>query len=214
MKPGKSPMKDLSSKLSKLQDLISKKSDGSCLDDPESPDIFQKHLSFLTEIVEHKCIEDSGICQLCEALLELVLMKININVLQDSRIQKILKTIAQVCRQSMPPIVKQLGHVIESLRKYWKGLMKPNQAEYDESVIADKSIRRIVCVKIANVFEFNHFDRKEARELALNIEQNLRKLDPTMTEKYKLYFRRMIKEIKYITPECYTFLQQSGKTER
>ena len=45
-------------------------------------------------------------------------MKISIGVLQDSRIQKLLKIIAQVCKQSASLIIAQLGDVVESLRKY------------------------------------------------------------------------------------------------
>ena len=197
------PLKSLSSKLSKLQELISKKDKNSSSDKPESPDIFQKHLKFLSEIVEHNCIEDNGTFQLCETLYELAIMKISIEVLQDSRIQKLLKIIAQVCKQSTSPIVKQLGDVVNSLRIYWKSLMKPNVIEYDERYIADKCLRRIVCSKIANVFEENNFDRVEARELAISIEKKIRKMDPTMTKRYKLCFRKMIREVKSITYMLY-----------
>ena len=137
-------------------------------------------------------------------------MKISISVLQDSRIQQILKIIAEVLRQSSLPIVKQVGDVVGSLRKYWKGLMKP-KAEYDESFVSDKSLQRTVCVKTANVLEYNRFERNIAREIAVGIEKNLRKLDPTMTQKYKQYFRKMIKEIKFITPELYSLTRESTK---
>ena len=81
--------------------------------------------------------------------------------------------------------------------------------EYNESIIPDRSLRNIVCRKIANVFEYNSFDRTEAREIAITIEKNLRKMDPTMTKKYKLCFRRMIKEIKQITPSIYMQLKEN-----
>ena len=86
--------------------------------------------------------------------------------------------------------------------------MKPYLINNDISFIVDKALRRAVCIKIANVFENNKFNRAEARELALMIEEKIRKMDPTMTKRYKLCFRKMIKEVKNISHTVYQQLNE------
>lgn len=81
----------------------------------------------------------------------------------------------------------------------------------DEAYIADKSLRRLVCCKIAKVLESNKFAIDKAQELALGIEKNLRMKDPSMSSKYRNYFRHMIRDIKNINAATYQAVKDAPK---
>lgn len=200
--------KELRNKLTSIQELILKNRDNSTTDEPESQEIFKKHLHYLSEIVKSRTIEDNRTNQLCETLYELAKMKVSLSLIQDSHIQSFLKIIAQACKKSSSQTVKKLGIVVKSLRKHWKSYLKSMSLEYNESYIPNRYLRNVVCRKIANVFEYNHFERAKAQELAISIERKIRKMDPTMTKKYHICFSKMIKEIKFITPSLYKQLRK------
>jgi hypothetical protein len=191
----------LSAKLGLLQEVVSKRAQNSESEQFDSLDVVQSHIEYLSSVANAIRVQDEAPSQLCDTLIELARMKISIPVLQHSRIQNLLSIIAHVCKQSRSKTIQQLGNVVESLRQYWKSVLKQNTAQ--ERGVADWMMRNKVCQKIANVFELNGFERNEARELAVSIEEKIRNMDPSMGGKYRSCFRRMIKEIKHITPSLY-----------
>lgn len=167
-------------------------------------DVFQRHEKFLSEIAEHKSIENTG-AKLCETLIELAKMNITRSTLSNSHIQELLKIVGELYIESNIPLVREIGKIVDQLRNYWKGVIT-SQELYD-GYIVDKSLRNLVCRKIALALEANHFDRTDAREIALSIEEKIRKMDPAMGTKYRKCFRKMIREIKLVESSVYNQLK-------
>lgn len=190
-----------------LQELVVKKTE-SHSDSVESLDLLEKHEKFLKGLAKDKNIEAARINELCETLIELASKKVNITALKHSNIQELLKVVSVVCSQSDTDDLKKLGGVIEILRKHWKEILKPKKIEYNENAVVNRSLRSIVCRKIAGVLEGNNFERDEARSLAVSIEEKIRKMDPTMTHKYKSCFKMMIKDIKKINISIYNEMKK------
>jgi hypothetical protein len=163
----------------------------------DSPDDFHRQVSFLAHLSQSKIDEVSITVDLCEALFELVRMKVSSTVLQKSKILKVLKIIEKVCQKSTCPNVGQLGILIKALKKHYKGILKFKQEFCDEHV-QDHSLRRTVLQKTAKILEVKSFEKEEAREIAIQVEKKIREKDPSMTRVYKKYIKRMMKDFRRI----------------
>ena len=166
-----------------------------------SVDKLQPYETFLRGIIERNSIEQTGV-GLCDVLIELSKINLVNSLIQPYNIQELLAKIEGMCSKSSSSLVKDIGKVISLLRNHWENLLRPDHRNGDIG-IADKNLRKLVCKKIAAVLENNHFDEKDAREIALNIERKIRMMDPSMSNKYRKCFRRMITDIKQITSSVY-----------
>jgi len=180
----------------------------------KTTNILARHEKLLSEFTEEISDEKDKITEICESLYELIELDINAKLLAKNPIKKIVKLLANLCQKSNCDVLKELAEVALRLREYWKkireqgslgleGCEKVFKPVSDESYIADKCLRRRVCCKIAKVLENNKFAIEKAQELALSIEKNLRTKDPSMSSKYRYYFRIMIRDIKNISPVAY-----------
>jgi len=179
----------------------------------KTTNILARHEKLLSEFAEGLSDEDGKVTEICKSLSELIELDINAKLLAKNPIKKIVKLLANSCQKSDCEVLKELAEVALRLREYWKkirvqgisveGCEKGFRPGNDETYVADKSLRRRVCCKIAKVLENNKFTIDKAQEIALSIERNLRVKDPSMSSKYRNHFRLMIRDIKNISPVAY-----------
>ena len=202
-RPGKviADSKSIEKKLVDLQRLIPGHGPTPRSNESISVDKLQSCETFLRGIKESNSIENTG-AGLCDVLIELAKSNIINSRIQQYCIEELLANIEGLCKRSSLQLVKDIGKVINLLRNHWENLLQSDHENEDNGIV-DKNLRNLVCRKIAAVLENNQFDEKVAREIALNIERKIRKMDPSMSHKYRKCFRRMIKDIKQITSSVY-----------
>lgn len=161
----------------------------------------QENIDFLSRACENNCVESIGL-EICENLIELARTSIEISFIHESGLQEYLRKIGELCMKSSFQVVKDIGKAVNLLENHWKNVERNGNCS-EENDIADESLRKLVCRKIAMVLKNNQFDDKSTREIALSIEGKIRKMDPSMSHKYKKCYRQMIQEIKQITPSVY-----------
>lgn len=163
--------------------------------EPAGLDTYKHYEKILSEISQEKSIE-SKIQQLCEVLIELAKKKINKKMLKRYEIENLLTAISRCCSDSPFEKVKEVGSHVMNLKGTWEKHKKTGGC-------ADFRLRAVVCRKIALVLGVNGFLTAQARDLALDIEEKLRKLDPSMGTEYRKCFQMMIREIKCMKYEDY-----------
>lgn len=163
--------------------------------EPAGFDTYKHYEKILSEISKEKSIE-TNIQQLCEVLIELAKKKINKKMLKKSEIENLLINISRCCSDSPFQKVKEMGNHVLNLKGTWEKHKKAGG-------IVDHRLRAVVCRKIAFVLQVNGFNTANAREVALEIEEKLRKLDPSMEISYRKCFQRMIRDIKFMKYEDY-----------
>lgn len=185
--------KEIEPKISELKRLIS------CHDviavEPAGFDTYKHFEKILSEICKEKSIE-TKIQQLCEVLIELAKKKINKKMLKKSEIENLLMAISRCCSDSPFQKVKEVGGYVLNLKGTWEKHKKIGG-------VVDYRLRAVVCRKIVLVLQANGFSTDDAREIALEIEEKLRKLDPSMENTYRKCFQRMIRDIKCMKFEDY-----------
>ena len=190
--------KVLKEKFKAIQEAIKDRSELD-LSSTSDPDDFNRHLSFLIELSKSNLSEVDITTELCEALFELVRMKVSSNLLEKSKIQNVLKMISKVCHKSKCWTVNKLGHLIKELRNYYKEILKLSEIQSEQ--VKDKSLRRMVLQKTARILEFKSVDRTKAQEIALKVEKKIRQKDPSMTKVYNNYIKKMLKDFRRIPPD-------------
>lgn len=71
----------------------------------------------------------------------------------------------------------------------------------EDSNVADPDLQKKVCRAIFQILSQNGFDAENCKSLALRIERRLRAKDPSMCDSYRSLYKRMIKDIRLLTPE-------------
>lgn len=71
----------------------------------------------------------------------------------------------------------------------------------EEASVADLDLQKKVCRAIFQILSQNGFDAESSKSLALRIERRLRSKDPSMCDSYRSLYKRMIKDIRLLTPE-------------
>jgi len=143
------------------------------------------------------------------------------SVIESSKILKVLKIFKEEFIDSKDGNLRSLAKLSHKLYLFWKrevvsaklsnsitNLEEPtkpheNSAPTVEIKVPDPDLRKKACRKICKVLEKNRFGKNEAQKLAINIEKNLRKKDPSMSEQYKRFFNMMLKDIKQLDWESY-----------
>lgn len=83
-----------------------------------------------------------------------------------------------------------------------KDLIKRESREPSEDAsVADLDLQKKVCRAIFQILSQNGFDAESGKSLALRIERRLRSKDPSMCDSYRSLYKRMIKDIRMLTPE-------------
>lgn len=84
-------------------------------------------------------------------------------------------------------------YLTEAKEKYLDA--NPSEGE-EESETPDLVLKAKVYKTITKLLQKNKFDKEESLRIASKYEQNMRKVDPTMTEKYQEKFAAVVEEIK------------------
>jgi hypothetical protein len=71
----------------------------------------------------------------------------------------------------------------------------------EDASVADLDLQKKVCRAIFQILSQNGFDAESGKSLALRIERRLRSKDPSMCDSYRSLYKRMIKDIRMLTPE-------------
>ena len=77
------------------------------------------------------------------------------------------------------------------------------QKRIREEDIANPGLRDKAIQTIIRILENNQFDKVESEKIAVNIEKNLRKKDPSMKDYYMKLFKSMMRDIKQLDFENY-----------
>jgi hypothetical protein len=165
-------------------------------------DTYKRYEKMLSDISNDNSIE-SNISNLCEILISLAKIQVNKKHLKKVHIEKLLTAISVCCSRSPFEKVKELGNHVINLKGAWNHNRK-------SSGVVDFRLRVVVCKKISFILQGNGFDHKIARNIALSIEEKLRKLDPTMDVKYRNCYKMMIRDLRNIKYEDYTSINQTS----
>lgn len=80
---------------------------------------------------------------------------------------------------------------------------KPLETSVRTCIIAEPELQRKACVTIKKILRENNFDEILSEQIAVDIEANLRKKDPTMKSQYRRLFKAMLRDIKQLSKEDY-----------
>ena len=74
--------------------------------------------------------------------------------------------------------------------------------------VRNPELRERVCKRVISILSANGFESKESESLAISIENNIRKRDPTMKDQYIKFIRKMIKDIKALDKSSYLLSEE------
>jgi hypothetical protein len=74
--------------------------------------------------------------------------------------------------------------------------------------VRNPELRERVCKRVISILNANGFESKESESLAISIENNIRKRDPTMKDQYIKFIRKMIKDIKALDKSSYLLSEE------
>jgi len=176
------------------------------LNPQKSKDELEKYQSSIIRFIRGIAQQESSIGGLCDCLYELSKFDIS----YQSPIEKLVKLLINVCVHSSCSKLKEVAFLAQKLRDFWNSKSEENNTLEKKSewpYVYDKKLRKNVCWKIFKVLEQKDFDTQTAQELAITIEENLRKKDPSMSGYYRNLFRKMIRDIKYLSPVVYRIVR-------
>jgi len=82
-----------------------------------------------------------------------------------------------------------------------KALVVEAQEPSEDCNVADPDLQKKVCRAVFQILSQNGFEAENCKSLALRIERRLRAKDPSMCGSYRSLYKRMIKDIRLLTPE-------------
>ena len=77
-----------------------------------------------------------------------------------------------------------------------------SEEDREDGCVANPELRGHVCRTVAKILKKNGFAETESQKLALQIERKLRLQDPLMSSKYRVLYKRMVRDIKKVRPEA------------
>ena len=155
--------------------------------------VLQEKGKFLSELTADFAWDSHSVLAVCECLSSLA--RVDAPTVKHSEVYTALKALAKCGQDTRSDIAVQLTAVIQKLISHWR---KEAATEF-----VDKDLRKSVCKKIASALTTNEFPEEVSRSIALKIERNLRKRDPSMGSKYRKCFQAMMKDIKSLNPAVY-----------
>ena len=160
---------------------------------------YKDYEKVLSEISNHSSIEPKA-ANLCQVLISLAKIQVNKNHLKKVHIEKLLTVISTDCSRSPFEKVKELGNQVLNLKGTWTNNKK-------SSGVVDFRLKVLVCKKIAFILQANGFLPGQAREIALNVEEKMRRRDPTMDVKYRKCCKMMIRDLRNVRYEDFAVLE-------
>ena len=149
---------------------------------------------------------------LIEILIELLTKEITPELLNCTKLTKILRYFIKSYSKSDDSSLKTLAKLIKIIYFKWKNVVinnALNNYKIKTEKISDPGLKEQVCKRVIEILRSNGFELNESETLAISIEHNIRKRDPTMKEQYIKDIKRMIKDIKTLDRISYLSI---GKT--
>ena len=153
-----------------------------------------------------KHIFNANADKIIEILIELLNQDINIEILSKTKLIKLLNYFIKSYSKCDSPSLKALAKLIKIIYFKWKNLIISNNLQ-DVNIITEKvrdpRLKEQVCKKVISILSSNGFESKESESLAISIELNIRKRDPTMKDQYIRFIRKMLKDIQSLDRTSY-----------
>jgi hypothetical protein len=153
-----------------------------------------------------KHIENLNPGKIADNLCELLDLDINSELLASTSILKILKYFINLYSKSLEPLLKSLSKMCRYIYLKWKNILilnSLNREKANKEDIINPKLQERVCRRVIAILNSNGFESTESESLAISIEKNIRKRDPSMKEQYIKCIRKMIKDIKALDKNSY-----------
>lgn len=153
-----------------------------------------------------KSIMDMDLESITEVLIELESLEITREILESTKVMKLLSYFIKNYNISVNVNQKKLVELAKCIYYKWKRnviclvLQGVNMRKED---VKDPELREKVCRRIIDILVNNGFEKKESESLAISIENNIRKRDPDMKDAYIKFTRKMIRDIKLLDKISY-----------
>jgi hypothetical protein len=157
-----------------------------------------------------KSMIDLDIAQIIEIFKTLEELELKPDVLESTRLPRILKYFADNYKGSENDALNSLAKIAKFIYFKWKNLITCQELSiYDigKEKVHDPELREKVHNKVVEILMENGFDGKESERLARSIENNIRKRDPSMKEVYQKLVKRMIRDIRTLDKRAFAKLE-------
>ena len=163
-----------------------------------------------------KAILQLDIEQMIEIFMELDELEINTDLLDSTKIMKLIHYFAKSYKDFEDTAVRSMAKTAKYIYFKWKqNISSENLQTLDinKERIRDPKLREKVCNRVIEILNANGFESKESENLAISIENNIRKRDPSMKELYHKFIRKMLKDIKLLDKITYLRTGQMNSLE-
>ncbi|OMJ95151.1 hypothetical protein SteCoe_1525 [Stentor coeruleus] len=153
-----------------------------------------------------KSIMDMDLESITEVLIELESLEITKEILESTKLMKLLSYFIKSYNISVNINQKKLVELTKCIYYKWKKFMiclELQGANMRKEGVKDPELREKVCRRIIDILVNNGFEKKESEALAVSIENNIRKRDPDMKDAYIKFTRKMIRDIKLLDKISY-----------
>ena len=125
-------------------------------------------------------------------------------IAQRIRLKTRLKDVENVLRTAVGAETRTVDsekQVISTMSSERLPAKKAVEPRSEDTSVADPDLQKSVCRAVFHILSQNGFEAESCKSLALRIERRLRAKDPSMSDSYRSQYKRMIKDIRLLTPE-------------
>lgn len=168
--------------------------DSKCIKKPSSRTSL---LNIQKELSKH--IFRLNIDKIAENLTELLDMEITPELINSTKLTKVLNYFVKSYSHDDDYHLVELAELAKGIYFKLKNISicsSLRDCEDHSDRIRNPELREKVCKRVISILSANGFEVNESESMAISIENNIRKRDPTMEKQYIKFIKKMIKDIK------------------